>query len=163
MATHLLINPWNLFYVRIPDVYIFPIGALSQKYKRIWCFISEEMDAIAGGAGGEKLSEFRTFLLFICSGKGKKEKMFFFFSNVHQKNVWTTYERQNTTFGTRHWHFQKNSGGSSILILCQLLQSSSIALFNQSVGYFSFTFCRQNWQCQNWEQACCRKSSLIEI
>ena len=35
------------------------------------------MDAIAGGAGGEKLSEFRTFLLFICSGKGKKEKIFF--------------------------------------------------------------------------------------
>ena len=36
------------------------------------------MDAIAGGAGGEKLSEFRTFLLFICSGKGKKEKIFSF-------------------------------------------------------------------------------------
>ena len=35
------------------------------------------MDAIAGGAGGEKLSEFRTFLLFICSGKGKKEKFSF--------------------------------------------------------------------------------------
>ena len=36
------------------------------------------MDAIAGGAGGEKLSEFRTFLLFICSGKGKKEKFISF-------------------------------------------------------------------------------------
>ena len=35
------------------------------------------MEAIAGGAGGEKLSEFRTFFLFICSGKGKKEKIFF--------------------------------------------------------------------------------------
>ena len=35
------------------------------------------MDAIAGGAGGEKLSEFRTFFLFICSGKGKKEKIYF--------------------------------------------------------------------------------------
>ena len=36
------------------------------------------MEAIAGGAGGEKLSEFRTFFLFICSGKGKKERIFFF-------------------------------------------------------------------------------------
>ena len=44
------------------------------------------MDAIAGGAGGEKLSEFRTFLLFICSGKRKKEKIYF---EKYIKNVRT--------------------------------------------------------------------------
>ena len=55
------------------------------------------MDAIAGGAGGEKLSEFRTFLLFICSGKGKKEKIYF---QTYIKKCTTDVQKANKTFGT---------------------------------------------------------------
>ena len=102
------------------------------------------MDAIAGGAGGEKLSEFRTFLLFICSGKGKKEKIFFF--QTYIKRMYERHTKGKIRLSAPGIGIsKKNSGGSSIFILCQLLQSSSIALFNQSVGYLSFTFCRQNW------------------
>ena len=67
----------HLFLCKSIKAFLFHTFASLQKHKRIWCFISEEIDAIAGGAGGEKLSEFHTFLLFICSGKGKKEKIYF--------------------------------------------------------------------------------------
>ena len=55
------------------------------------------MEAIAGGAGGEKLSEFRTFLSFICSGKGKKEKIYF---QTYIKKCTTDVQKVNKTFGT---------------------------------------------------------------
>ena len=162
MATHLLINPSTYsMYIYLMFIYfqlvLFhkSIKGFDVLYLRKWMPSQEAL-------GAKSWVSFAHFSFSSAQEKERRKK--YFFSNVHQKNVWTTYERQNTTFGTRHWHFQtKCSGGSSIFIMCQLLQSSSIALFNQSVGYFSFTFCRQNWQCQNWEQACCRKSSLIEI
>ena len=75
------------------------------------------MDAIAGGAGGEKLSEFRTFLLFICSGKGKKEKIFFF--KRTSKECMNDIRKAKYDFRHQALAFpKKNSGGSSIYSYC---------------------------------------------
>ena len=161
MATHLLINPSTYsMYIYLMFMYfqmvLFhkSIKGFDVLYLRKWMPSQEAL-------GAKSWVSFAHFSFSSAQEKERRKNIFFKRTSKECMN-----DIRKAKYDFRHQALafpKKNSGGSSIFILCQLLQSSSIALFNQSVGYFSFTFCRQNWQCQNWEQVCCRKSSLIEI
>ena len=162
MATHLLINPWTYsMYIYLMFIYfqlvLFhkSIKGFDVLYLRKWMPSQEALGA----------KSWVSFAHFSFSSAQEKERRKKYFFQTYIKRMYERHTKGKIRLSAPGIGISKKKFWwiFNIFILCQLLQSSSIALFNQSVGYFSFTFCRQNWQCQNWEQVCCRKSSLIEI
>ena len=104
MATHLLINPSTYsMYIYLMFIYfqlvLFhkSIKGFDVLYLRKWMPSQEALGA----------KSWVSFAHFSFSSAQEKERRKNLVSNVHQKNVWTTYERLNKTLGNLQWHFQK--------------------------------------------------------